>query len=63
MSSVQIDILGSAKPIAKLGIRRVRSVAEGFVLGASAAAQGHAIANFVGLAIGADERYECIGVS
>lgn len=63
MSSVQIDIHGSAKPIAKLEIGRVRSIAEGSVLGSSAAAQGHAIANFVGLAIGVDERDECIGMS
>ena len=34
----------------------MRSVTERFGLGLAAAAQCHAIANFVGLAIGADER-------
>ena len=56
MSSVHIDIFGSATPIPKLGIGRVRSVAERFVLGSFAAAQGHVIANFVGLVIGANKR-------
>ncbi len=50
------SVRGSAKTIAKLGVGRVRSIAERFVLGSAAAAQRHAIADFVGLTIGADER-------
>jgi hypothetical protein len=35
----------------------MRSVTEGFVFGSAATAEGHAIPQFVGLAIGANERY------
>ena len=48
--------LGSDQAIAKLGVGCMRSVTERFVLGLAAAAQCHAIANFLGLAIRADER-------
>jgi hypothetical protein len=51
-----IYVCGSGETIAKLGVGRMSTVTERFVLGPAAAAQGHAIASFVGVAIGADER-------
>ena len=50
------QVCGPTETIAKLGVSRTRSVTERFVLGLAAAAQGDAVADFVGLAIGANGR-------
>ena len=43
--------------IIELGVGSMCSVTEGFVFGSAATAESHAIPQFVGLAIGANERY------
>ena len=46
---------GLHESIAKLGISRMRTVTEGFVLGPATTAEGHPIAYFVGAPVSADE--------